>query len=195
MQRAADLHQPPLAAVRSAEIGYIPAEVFTNNVLPFCDTEDVLSLGCTNKFFGTIANDETFWKRKLAADYNFTGLGTARTSGWKFLYRRLRTPQVYIWGYVSSAFFCSTGTGVRPLLLRGVEEGQARLPHFPGTLLPNVPFPVKLHLPGVRVVSLVTGRTSVKIPSKISGTPSYLISIHRQGFPCTWRRWQRACLG
>jgi SCF-associated factor 1 len=184
---AADSQQPPLAAARSAGIAYIPAEVFTNNILPFCEPEDVLSLGCTNKFFATIANDETFWKRKLAGDYNFTGLGTARTSGWKFLYRSLRTPQVYIWGYVGSAFF--SGTGLQPLLLRGVEEGQARLPNFPGTLLPDVPFPVKLHLPGVRVVSLMTSRTSVRIPSRISGVPSYLIFVHRQGFPRTWCRW------
>lgn len=184
MLRAADLHHPPLAAARSAGIAYIPAEVFTNNILPFCELEDALSLGCTNKFFATIANDETFWKRKLAADYNFTGLGTARTNGWKFLYRRLRTPQVYIWGYVSSAFF--RGTGIRPLLPSGMEEGQARLPHFPGTLLPDVPFPVKLHLPGVRVVSLVTSRTSVQIPPRISRTHLYLIPVHRQGLPRPW---------
>ena len=81
----------------------IPVHVITDNVLPFCETKDVISLGCTNKFFA-LTTDETFWKRKLAADYNFPVLGTARTSGWKFLYQRLRKPRIFVWGCVVFSF-------------------------------------------------------------------------------------------
>lgn len=96
--------------------------------------KDVFSLGCTNKFFALITTDDTLWKRRLAVDYNFTGSETARTSGWKFIYKRLRNPRVFVWGEK--------------------DKGRLGLPHFPKTTLSDVPFPVELHLPGVRVVSL-----------------------------------------
>jgi len=92
----------------------IPVNVFTDNILPFCKTKDVISLGCTNRFFALVAADETFWKQKLVADHNFPVLGTARTSGWKFLCQRFRNPRVFVWGcvtflfcYVMRLFVCS----------------------------------------------------------------------------------------
>lgn len=33
------------------------------------------------------------WKRKISEDFNFFGQGTARTSGWKFIYRGLLEPR------------------------------------------------------------------------------------------------------
>jgi len=50
-----------------ARITDIPAKVFIDNILPFCEVEDVLSLGSTNKFFALIAADETFWKPQRLA--------------------------------------------------------------------------------------------------------------------------------
>ena len=79
----------------------IPVKVFTNSILPFCEAKDVISLCCTNKFFAFVATNETFWKRKLAIDYNFPVLGTARTSGWKFIYQKLRNSRVFVWGCVT----------------------------------------------------------------------------------------------
>lgn len=75
----------------------IPIEVFTDHLLPNLPVRDLLNLTCTNKFFAVLCTDETFWMRKLEQDYNFTGAGTARTSGWKFIYRGLFHPR--------SAFF------------------------------------------------------------------------------------------
>ena len=83
----------------------IPVKVLTNNILPFCEAKDVLSLGCTNKFFALVTADDAFWRLKLAVDYNFTGSETARTSGWKFIYQKLRNPRVFVWGYVAFPFF------------------------------------------------------------------------------------------
>ena len=89
----------------SSKITDIPAKLLVDNVLPLCGCKDVLSLGCTNKFFALVANDDTFWRRKLAVDYNFTGSETARASGWKSIYRKLRNPRVFVWGCVTYSSF------------------------------------------------------------------------------------------
>lgn len=84
-----------------ARIMDIPIKVFTDNILPLCEVKDVISLGCANKFFALVANDETYWKQKLVIDYNFRGSETGRTSGWKFLYQRFRSPRIFVWGCVT----------------------------------------------------------------------------------------------
>lgn len=154
------------------EIADIPVEVLIDNILPFCDVNDVFSLGCTNKFFALVTTDDMFWKRRLVVDYNFTGSDTARTSGWKFIYKRLRNPRVFVWGYViflipscyegvDSSVNAATRTPL-PLIrsIREKNKGRLGLPRFPKTTLSDVPFPVELHLPGVRVVSLAVSGMS-----------------------------------
>jgi SCF-associated factor 1 len=76
----------------------IPVEVFLDNLLPWLTVYSLLSLGCTNRFFASLCADDTFWKRKLLSDFNFSGIGTARTSGWKFIYKGLRNPRLFVWG-------------------------------------------------------------------------------------------------
>ena len=78
----------------------IPVEVFLDNLLPFAQVGDILSLGSTNKFFAALSADETFWKRKCQEDFNFSSQETARQSGWKNLYRGLRYPRIFVWGFV-----------------------------------------------------------------------------------------------
>ena len=103
-------------ATQRTGIADIPVEVIIDNILPFCEAKDVLSLGCTNKFFALVTTDDTFWKRKLVVDYNFTGSETARTNGWKFIYQRLRSPRVFVWGCVTFSFFYVTRVFIRPLM-------------------------------------------------------------------------------
>ena len=79
-------------------ISDIPVDVLLDNVLPSVPVTDVLHLGSTNHFFATLVSDDLFWKRKLQEDFNFSGAGTARTSGWKFIYRGLSNPKVFVWG-------------------------------------------------------------------------------------------------
>jgi len=43
--------------------------------------------------FAALCEDESLWHKKLLADFNFTGAETARTSGWKFIYKGLDMPQ------------------------------------------------------------------------------------------------------
>ena len=114
----------------------------------------------------------------MAVDYKFTGLETARTSGWKSVCRKSRNPQVFVWGCVTFSFFDVTRVFIRLLMrsyvlarlepFREKREGQLGLSQFPKTTLPDVPFPVELHLPGVRVVSLAMSDRSAQIPFPIS---------------------------
>jgi len=102
-------------ATQRTGIADIPVELLIDNILPFCEAKDVLSLGCTNKFLALVTTDDMLWKRKLAVDYNFTGSETARTSGWKFIYQRLRNPRVFVWGCVIfSVLFYVTRVLIRP---------------------------------------------------------------------------------
>ena len=93
-----------MAATWRAEITDIPVKVLKNNILPFCEVKDVFSLSCTNKFFALITTENTFWGQKLAVYYNFMGTEIARTGDWKFIYDRLRNPQVFVWGCVTFSF-------------------------------------------------------------------------------------------
>ena len=87
----------------------IPIKVFMDNILPLCEVKDAISLGCANKFFALVMNDEAYWKQKLEIDYNFTGSETGRTSGWKFLYRGFKNSRIFVWGCVAFSSLCDMG--------------------------------------------------------------------------------------
>ncbi|THV05547.1 RCC1/BLIP-II [Dendrothele bispora CBS 962.96] len=118
----------------------IPLEVFIDHLLPLLPISDLLHLTTTCKFFATLCSDETFWRRKLQDEFNFSNAETARTSGWKFIYLRMANPRVYAWGVKAN--------------------GRLGLPRFPKTTLEDVPFPLQLQIPGARIVSLVAGGMS-----------------------------------
>ena len=74
-----------------ATITDIPVGLLINRILPFCEAKDVLSLGCTNRFFALVAGH-----------YSFTGSETVRTGGWKSIYGK---PRIFVWGWVTFSFF------------------------------------------------------------------------------------------
>lgn len=115
----------------------MPVEVLLDNLFPSMQIADILRLGCTNKTFATLCSDDTFWKRRLESDFNFSGAGTARTSGWKFIYRGLFNPQVYVWG--------------------SKDNGRLGLSGFSQHTGGGIPFPTQLVFSGARLVSLVAG--------------------------------------
>ena len=78
----------------------VPIEVLIDKLLPLLSLKELCHLGTTNRFFLLVTSDEMLWKRRLEADYNFPSSETARTTGWKFIYRRLANPKVYVWGWV-----------------------------------------------------------------------------------------------
>ncbi|EIW58164.1 RCC1/BLIP-II [Trametes versicolor FP-101664 SS1] len=122
-------------------LGDLPVELFLDGIFPLLPVADLLHLGSTNRFFSNLVNDEAYWHRRIQEDFNFSGSDTARKTGWKFLYKRLSHPQVYVWG----------------------EKSQSRLGLIdtPKTAVRDgVPYPVRLDIPGVRIVSLVAGGMS-----------------------------------
>lgn len=76
----------------------VPVDVLLDNLLPSVPIPDLLHLASTNRFFSILCADDTFWKRKLQEDFNYTAEGTARTSGWKVIYKGLSKPRIYVWG-------------------------------------------------------------------------------------------------
>lgn len=80
------------------QIADLPVELFLDGILSFLPVRDVLSFGAANRFFNAVAADEAFWHRRIQQDFNFSGADTARRTGWKFLYKRLSHPEVYVWG-------------------------------------------------------------------------------------------------
>jgi SCF-associated factor 1 len=80
----------------------IPLEIFIDNILPYLPLRDILTLTAVNKEFAILCSDDTFWKRKLKEDYNFSDVASARTKGYKFLYKGVHNTRTYVWGYVQS---------------------------------------------------------------------------------------------
>ncbi|KAF8216533.1 regulator of chromosome condensation 1/beta-lactamase-inhibitor protein II [Mycena galopus ATCC 62051] len=121
----------------------IPVEVILDNLLMDMPIQSVVRLGCTNKVFADICADELLWHRRLQADFNFSAAGTARVSGFKFIYRGLFNPKVFVWGEKTNG---RLGLGNK----------------FPKCNLINggVPFPTQLRIPGARIVSIVAGGMS-----------------------------------
>ena len=78
----------------------LPIELIQDHLLPVLDVKDLLALSATNRQFKELIEDETLWKRRCKQDFNFSGSQTARTKGWRFIYRGLTDPKVFVWGSV-----------------------------------------------------------------------------------------------
>lgn len=130
----------------------LPIEVLIDNVLPAVELADLGSLAATNKLLAAVCADDTFWKRKCLEDFNFHSSETARTNGWKVLYRGLFRPRIFVWGYVQylkriRAIDAQSSTSER-------HNGRLGLHELPKGLGAGVPYPIELQIPGHRIVSL-----------------------------------------
>jgi SCF-associated factor 1 len=120
-------------------LAQLPVELLLDNVLPSLPTPSLLALAQTSRLFAQLADDDTLWRRRLAADFNFSGQTTARTSGWKIIYRGLSKPRTFVWGDRAKG-----------------RLGVAKTPK--SSLGGNgVPWPLEIRIPGKRIVSLVPG--------------------------------------
>ncbi|EAU90514.2 hypothetical protein CC1G_00898 [Coprinopsis cinerea okayama7 len=122
------------------QLSDLPVEILQDNLFPFLSAKSLTRLTCTSKYFARLCCDDAVWKRKLLADFNFSGEGTARTSGWKTIYRGLYNPKVFVWGEAANG-----------------RLGTAELPRASTN---GVPFPFELKIPNVRIVSIVAGGMS-----------------------------------
>ncbi|KAJ7442275.1 regulator of chromosome condensation 1/beta-lactamase-inhibitor protein II [Mycena latifolia] len=145
----------------------LPVEVILDNLLMDMAIQSVVRLGCTNKFFADICADELLWQRRLQTDFNFSGAGTARVSGWKFIYRGLFNPKVFVWGEKTHGRL-GLGSKIPKSHVRG-----------------GVPFPTQLRIPGARIVNIVAGgmsfhaldsEGSIYVWGTLNGTTSTLTS-------------------
>ncbi|KAG8909266.1 hypothetical protein FRC02_007909 [Tulasnella sp. 418] len=77
----------------------LPYELLVNHLLPSLSLSSLLALTCTSKDFATKCSDPILWKRKLETDFNYyPGDETARTSGFKLIYKEIHRPKVFVWG-------------------------------------------------------------------------------------------------
>ncbi|KAH9462243.1 hypothetical protein MJO28_002971 [Puccinia striiformis f. sp. tritici] len=77
----------------------LPLDLLIDSILVLLSTRDLiaLSLSCRS-LHSTIHETELIWKRKITKDYRFPTGSTGRITGFKTLYRKLRKPQVWVWG-------------------------------------------------------------------------------------------------
>lgn len=113
----------------------LPPEVLLDNLCPVLPIADLLGLASTSKYFASLFSDETLWRRRLRGDFNFDGEGTARRTGWKFIYRGLYNPKVFVWG--------------------DRTNHRLGLKRFPNHADRGVPFPMQLHIPGASIIKLM----------------------------------------
>lgn len=77
----------------------LPLDLLVDEILVLLPAKDLLSLSCTcRSLHSTIHDSELVWKRKIAKDYRFPTGATGRVAGFKTLYRKLRKPEVWVWG-------------------------------------------------------------------------------------------------
>ena len=181
-----DLDSLPFLVTQKAGITDIPIRLLTNELLLFCGVRDMLSLGCTNKFFAHIMSDGALWKRKLVIDYNFTGSETNRTSGWKFIYLRLGKPRLFSWGCVMFSFCCVMEASAFADVLtyspncfrtmyRPVPEKSPR------AVLLDTPLPLETHLKNKRFVSLAASNELAQLHSdSIIQFSSLIVPVNQQ---------------
>ncbi|KIJ49163.1 hypothetical protein M422DRAFT_161543 [Sphaerobolus stellatus SS14] len=114
----------------------IPLEIFIDNILPLLPLNSIQSLTQVNKDFALLCSDDTFWKRKVKEDYNFSDIVTARTKGYKFLYKGIHNAKTYVWGSTSQGRL-----GLGRNFNRRVLQG-------------GITYPKHLNIPGPRIVDL-----------------------------------------
>ncbi|KAJ7612459.1 regulator of chromosome condensation 1/beta-lactamase-inhibitor protein II [Mycena polygramma] len=120
----------------------IPVDVLLDDLLMIMPIQSVARLACTNRLFADICADELLWQRRLQTDFNFSGAATARVNGWKFIYKGLYNPKVFVWGENTHGRL-GLGTKFPKSNVRG-----------------GVPFPTQLRFPKARIVSIVSGGMS-----------------------------------
>lgn len=83
---------------QSAGLLQLPYQLLVDAVLPLLDLRDLVRLRAVSQALRNTVDDEVVWRRRIVGDFQFPLLSSARTSGWKTLYRGLSDPELYTWG-------------------------------------------------------------------------------------------------
>ncbi|UZJ52718.1 hypothetical protein CBS101457_002038 [Exobasidium rhododendri] len=76
----------------------LPYQLLLDEVVNNLDVDAILNLRQVSRSFQQLADDDLVWRRKIAEDFTFPIQSTARTSGWKNLYKGLYNPELFTWG-------------------------------------------------------------------------------------------------
>lgn len=155
-------------------ISDIPVDVLLDNLLPFIAVPDLLNLACTNRFFAILSE---YFRSALP---NINCLLTPQSpmilygnenSEMTLISRVLELP-VLVAGNLSTRVWVSHRftPGGKPLSSLAVisidilispssenTHGRLGFTKPPQTTLNDVPFPIQLRIPGVRIISLIAG--------------------------------------
>lgn len=128
-------------------INDLPDSVFLFGVVPHLDITTLLTLRSVSGRFQAIVDDESVWRRKVAADFNFPLATTARahtSNSWRLLYKGLKRSNVYLWGQNTERW---RGHGINQgrLALSNLA-GAPELLHVISSLEFSVPIPLRLNL-------------------------------------------------
>ncbi|PCH36204.1 RCC1/BLIP-II [Wolfiporia cocos MD-104 SS10] len=153
----------------------LPVELFLDHLFPLLLVGDLLRFSATNHNFYNLASDEAEWRRRTQEDFNFSGSETARTSGWKFLYKCFAHSKVFVWGSPSHGRLGLAENAIPQIrVINGVPY----------------PYPVELRIPGARIVGLVAGEWSLHaldsegrifVCGKLNGSDGFR-ARHSEGF-------------
>lgn len=123
-----------------SSIESVPLDILVDSIIPYLPLKSLVSLSQTCKSLNELINSPTsssdlIWRRLISRDLNFPVNNTARTTGWKNLYRKVSRPLFYLWGSEQNGRMALDsedrrrrerfvkGNGVpEPMLLRGFRK-------------------------------------------------------------------------
>ncbi|MCO5585360.1 hypothetical protein L7F22_039293 [Adiantum nelumboides] len=82
----------------SEGVSQLPYQLLLDNVLPLLDIQTLIRLRSVSHAFKEAVDDDVVWRRRIRSDFRFPLQSSARTTGWKTVYRGLANTELYTWG-------------------------------------------------------------------------------------------------
>jgi SCF-associated factor 1 len=77
----------------------LPRGILLFDILELLDSESLIKLSFVSKYFNTLVNDESIWKKLCLQEFNISQDYAYRNKGWKTFYQALKYhARVYTWG-------------------------------------------------------------------------------------------------
>ncbi|PWN34257.1 RCC1/BLIP-II [Meira miltonrushii] len=76
----------------------LPYQLVLDTILPLLDIQTLIRLRAVSHAFKEAVDDNVVWRRRIRSDFRFPLQSSARTTGWKTIYRGLANPELYTWG-------------------------------------------------------------------------------------------------
>lgn len=86
------------STANSEGVSQIPYQLLLDAILPLLDIQTLIRLRAVSHAFKEAVDDNVVWRRRIRTDFRFPLQSSARTTGWKTIYRGLANPELYTWG-------------------------------------------------------------------------------------------------